>query len=53
MIFTYKIFLNDNFLGYEYAMSEYSAREKAFKLHGSASKYSGIGMENIRAVKIN
>jgi hypothetical protein len=53
MIFTYKIYINDNFLGYEYAMSEYSAREKAFNIGGSASKYTGAGMENIRAVKIN
>jgi hypothetical protein len=53
MIFTYKIFLNDNFLGYEYAMTEYSAREKAFNIHGSASMFTGIGIENIRAVRIN
>jgi hypothetical protein len=53
MIFTYKIYLNDNFLGYEYAISEYSARQKAFNINGSASRFTGIGMENIKAVRIN
>ena len=53
MIFTYKIFLDDNFLGYEYAMSEYSARQKAFNVHGSASRFTGVGMDSIRAVRIN
>ena len=53
MIFTYKIYLDDNFLGYEYAMSEYSARQKAFNVHGSASRFTGVGMDNIRAVRIN
>ena len=53
MIFTYKIYLNDNFLGYQYAMTEDSARQKAFNIHGSASRFTGIGMENIKAVRIN
>ena len=53
MIFTYKIFLNDNFLGYEYAMTEHLAREKAFKINGSASRFTGIGIEDIHAVRIN
>ena len=53
MIFTYKIYLGDNFLGYEYAISEYSARQKAFNVHGSASRFTGVGMDNIRAVRIN
>ena len=52
MIFTYKIYLNDNFLGYEYAISEYSARQKAFNIHGSASRFTGVGMENIKAVRV-
>ena len=53
MIFTYKIYINGNFLGYEYAMTEQSAREKAFNENGSASRYTGIGMENITATRIN
>ena len=52
MIFTYKIYLNDNFLGYEYAISEYSARQKAFNIHGSASRFTGVGMDNIKAVRV-
>tara|TARA_Y100000385_G_scaffold58967_1_gene57047 strand:+ start:240 stop:398 length:159 start_codon:yes stop_codon:yes gene_type:complete len=52
MIFTYKIYLGDNFLGYEYAISEYSARQKAFNMHGSASRFTGAGMDNIKAVRV-
>ena len=52
MIFTYKIYLGDNFLGYEYAISEYSARQKAFNIHGSASRFTGVGMDNIKAVRV-
>ena len=52
MIFTYKIYLNDNFLGYEYAISEYSARQKAFNMPGSASRFTGAGMDNIKAVRV-
>jgi hypothetical protein len=53
MIFTYKIYIGDNFLGYEYAMTEQSAREKAFMIHGSASRYTGAGMDDITATRIN
>jgi len=53
MIFTWKIFYNDIFLGYQYAMTEYSAREKAFMTGGSASKYTGASLDNIKAVRIN
>ena len=53
MIFTYKIYIGDNFLGYEYAMTEYSARQKAFNINGSASKFTGVGMEDITATRIN
>ena len=52
MIITYKIYLVDNFLGYEYAISEYSARQKAFNIHGSASRFTGVGMDNIKAVRV-
>ena len=52
MIFTYKIYLGDNFLGYEYAINEYSARQKAFNIHGSASRFTGVGIDNIKAVKV-
>ena len=53
MIYTYKIYLKDNFLGYEYAMTDYSARQKTFNKLGSASRFTSVGMENIRAVRIN
>lgn len=54
MIYTWKIYTDAGvFLGYEYAMTEYSAKEKAFNQHGSASRYTGIGMDNIIAKRIN
>lgn len=53
MIYTWKIYYNDIFLGYQYAMTEYSAREKAFMQGGSASRFTGIGMQNIKATRIN
>ena len=53
MIYTWKIFHNDIFLGYQYAMTEYSAREKAFMQGGSASRYTGANLDNIKAVRIN
>ena len=34
------------------AMTEYSAREKYFNNYGSASRYSGIGMDMIEARQI-
>ncbi|MDA8882813.1 hypothetical protein N9I00_00235 [bacterium] len=53
MIYTWQIFYNNIFLGYQYAMTEYSAREKAFMIGGSASKYTGASLDNIKAVRIN
>ena len=54
MIYTWEIHTDKGvFLGYEYAMTEYSAREKAFMTRGSASAYTGLGMNNIIAKRIN
>ena len=53
MIFTWKIFHSDIFLGYQYAITECSAREKAVMTGGSASRYTGATMENITAVSVN
>ena len=34
------------------AFSEYGAREAYYMKHGSASRYSGLGMSQIQAVKL-
>ena len=34
------------------AMSEQSAREKYFNTYGSASRYSGVGMDQIEAKRV-
>jgi len=54
MIYTWKVYTNTGtFLGYEYSISEYGAKEAAFKKHGSASAYTGLGMDNIIVERIN
>lgn len=52
MIFFWEIFVNGISKGYVRSMSEYSAREQYYMKHGSASRYSGIGMDNITAVRV-
>lgn len=34
------------------ALTEHSARQKYFNKYGSASRYSGIGMDNIEAKQL-
>ena len=34
------------------ALTEYSAREKYFNVYGSASRYTGIGFDQIEARKV-
>ncbi len=54
MIYTWEIHTDTGvFLGYEYSISEHGAKQAAFNRRGSASKYTGIGMENITAKRIN
>lgn len=54
MIYTWEIHTDTGvFLGYEYSITEYGAKEAAFKKHGSASAYTGLGMDNIIATRIN
>mgnify|MGYP001034812920 CR=1 FL=1 len=54
MIYTWEIYTDTGtFLGYEYSISENGAKQAAFNKHGSASRYTGIGMENITATRIN
>lgn len=54
MIFTWEIHTDTGvFLGYEYAISEQSAKEKAFMVKGTASAYTGIGINNLIAKRLN
>ena len=54
MIYTWTIHTDTGvFLGYEYSISEYGAKEAAFKKHGSASAYTGLGMENLIVKRVN
>ena len=43
MIYTWKIFVADKFMGYIQTSTELAAREIAYARYGTASKYSGIG----------
>ena len=54
MIYTWEIHTDTGiFLGYEYSISEQGAKQSAFNRNGSASAYTGIGMNNIIAKRIN
>lgn len=54
MIYTWEVHTDTGvFLGYEYSMTEYGAKEAAFKRNGSASAYTGLGMNNIVVKRIN
>ena len=52
MIFIWEIFVNGESKGYVRSMSEYSAREQYYMKHGGASRYSGTGMDSIKAVRV-
>lgn len=52
MIYIWEIFVNGASKGYVRAMSEYSAREEYYMKHGGASRYTGIGLSSIKAVKV-
>ena len=53
MIYRWKIFVNGEFTGIVLpAMTEHSARERYHMHFGSASRYSGLGIDQISAVKV-
>jgi len=52
MIFIWEIFVNGVSKGYVRAMSEYSAREQYYMKHGGASRYTGTGLDSIKAVRV-
>jgi len=52
MIYNWEIFVKGVSKGYVRAMSEYSAREQYYMKHGGASRYSGTGMDQIKAVRV-
>lgn len=53
MIFTYKIFVNGVFKDYVASISESGAKQSWYNVYGSASRYSGIGYDQITAVRVN
>ena len=52
MIFIWEIFVKGVSKGYVRAISESSAREQYYMKHGSASRYTGVGLDNIKAFKV-
>ena len=52
MFYSWEIFVNGVSKGYVRAMTEHSAREQYYMKHGSASRYSGIGLGNVQAFKV-
>jgi len=47
MIFIWEVFVKGESKGYVRAMTESSAREQYYMKHGGASRYTGIGMDQI------
>ena len=52
MIFTWQIFVDDRFRATVRSMTEEGAIDFWFMHFGSASKYSGVGRDQIKAIKI-
>jgi len=52
MIYIWEIFVSGSSKGYVRAMSEYSAREQYYMKHGGASRYTGTGLDSIKAVRV-
>ena len=52
MIYTWEIFVDNKSKGFVRSMTEYGACEAYYMKHGSASRYSGIGMNQIEARKV-
>jgi hypothetical protein len=52
MIFIWEIFVNGVSKGYVRSISESGAREQYYMKHGGASRYSGTGMNSIKAVRV-
>lgn len=53
MFFMWEIYVNGERSGFVRAMTEDQARTVYYAQHGGASRYSGIGMGQIKAVKVN
>lgn len=48
----WEIFVNGISKGFVRALTENDARNQYYMKYGGASRYSGIGMNNIKAVKV-
>lgn len=51
MIYTWKIYVNGEYKGDVRSITEYHARNWYYMKQGGASRYSGVGMQHITAVK--
>ena len=51
MIFTWQIFVDDRFRATVSSMNEQGAIDFWFNHFGSASKYSGVGRDQVKAVR--
>lgn len=51
MFLRYQVSVNGQFKGEIHALSEQSAKEKAYNVFGSASRYSGVGYDSIEVTR--
>lgn len=52
MIFTWEIFVKGVSKGYVRSISQSGARDQYYMQHGGASRYSGVGLNQIKAVRV-
>ena len=52
MIYIWEIFVKGVSKGYVRSMTENGAREQYYMKHGGASLYSGVGLNQVSAVRV-
>lgn len=52
MIYEWELFVNGESHGFFSGITEYGVKQQYFMKHGGASKYTGIGFDQIEAVRL-
>jgi len=52
MIYEWELFVDGNSQGFFSGITEYGVKQQYFMQYGSSSKYSGIGFDQIEAVRL-
>lgn len=52
MIYEWELFVDGKSQGFFSGITEYGVKQQYFMKHGGASKYTGIGFDQIEAVRL-